>query len=615
MRRYPIFDHSPDLNMLEFLHIDAYITLAVIIGAVILFITEKLSIDLVALLIIGALVTTGVISPAEGMQGFSNPATMTVAFMFVISAAILKTGSLQYVAGQLTRTFQNHYQRGVVLLMLMVSAVSAFINNTPVVAVMIPVTMQIAKSANRAASKLLIPVSYASIFGGTCTLIGTSTNILVSGIAEQNGMEPFGMFDFAPMGLVFVIVGSIFMIFIGQKLLPSRTESDEAELEDSLIDYLAEIEILPDSELANKSILSSALVKQLDMEILELRRNSTVMNLPQGDTRLLAGDILKVRCNVSKMKQLKDQLKVKVMPFTDDVELDEGDEKSSFVELVIPTNSALEGKTLREFDFRRRFRAAPLAIRHREEVLHDRLQDVRLLSGDVILVEMKTHFLEQWRSNVKDQNIPFIILSEEGILNFDRRSFRIVISIILGVLFTASTGLLPIVISTMLGVCLLVITGCLNMKEVYRSIQWPIVFLLAGALSLGVAMENSGLAHKIAYEIVNNLHAFGPVAILSGLYLLTSLLTETMSNNATAALVAPIAIATAHQLDVSPVPFLMATMFAASASFMTPIGYQTNTMIYSAGGYRFQDFFKVGVWLNLLFWLLSTLLIPVFFPF
>ncbi len=601
--------------MLEFLHIDAYITLAVIIGAVILFITEKLSIDLVALLIIGALVTTGVISPAEGMQGFSNPATMTVAFMFVISAAILKTGSLQYVAGQLTRTFQNHYQRGVVLLMLMVSAVSAFINNTPVVAVMIPVTMQIAKSANRAASKLLIPVSYASIFGGTCTLIGTSTNILVSGIAEQNGMEPFGMFDFAPMGLVFVIVGSIFMIFIGQKLLPSRTESDEAELEDSLIDYLAEIEILPDSELANKSILSSALVKQLDMEILELRRNSTVMNLPQGDTRLLAGDILKVRCNVSKMKQLKDQLKVKVMPFTDDVELDEGDEKSSFVELVIPTNSALEGKTLREFDFRRRFRAAPLAIRHREEVLHDRLQDVRLLSGDVILVEMKTHFLEQWRSNVKDQNIPFIILSEEGILNFDRRSFRIVISIILGVLFTASTGLLPIVISTMLGVCLLVITGCLNMKEVYRSIQWPIVFLLAGALSLGVAMENSGLAHKIAYEIVNNLHAFGPVAILSGLYLLTSLLTETMSNNATAALVAPIAIATAHQLDVSPVPFLMATMFAASASFMTPIGYQTNTMIYSAGGYRFQDFFKVGVWLNLLFWLLSTLLIPVFFPF
>ena len=557
----------------------------------------------------------GVISPAEGMAGFSNPATMTVAFMFVISAAILKTGSLQFVASQLTKTFRNHYQRGVVLLMLMVSSVSAFINNTPVVAVMIPVTIQIAKNSNRAASKLLIPVSYASIFGGMCTLIGTSTNILVSGIAEQNGMVPFKMFDFAPMGLVFVAAGSLFMIFIGQKLLPSRSVDTEDDLEDSLIDYLAEIEILESSELANKTILSSPLVKELEMEILELRRSATTMNLPQGDTTLLVEDILKVRCNVSKMKQLKDQLRVKIMPFADDDEAEEIAGKSSFVELVIPTDSALEGKTLREFDFRRRFRAAPLAIRHREEVLRDKLQDVRLRAGDVILVEMKTHFMDLWKSNTRDQNIPFIILSEQGILNFDKRSFIIVISVVAAVITLASTGVLPIVISTLLGVCALVLTGCLNMKEVYRSIQWPIVFLLAGALSLGVAMQNSGLAQAIASAIVNNLHEYGPIAILSGIYLFTSIMTETMSNNATAALVAPLAIATAHQLDVSPVPFVMAVMFAASASFMTPIGYQTNTMIYSAGGYKFKDFIKVGVWLNILFWILGTLLIPVFFPF
>jgi len=603
--------------MLESLTIDAYITAAVIFGAIVLFIMDKLSVDLIALLIMGSLVVLGVISPVEGMAGFSNPATMTVAFMFVISAAILKTGSLQFVASQLTKTFRNHYQRGVVLLMLMVSAVSAFINNTPVVAVMIPVTIQIAKNSNRAASKLLIPVSYASIFGGMCTLIGTSTNILVSGIAEQNGMVPFKMFDFAPMGLVFVAVGSLFMIFIGQRLLPSRSVNNEDELEDSLIDYLAEIEILENSELANKVILSSPLVKELEMEILELRRGNTSMNLPQGDTTLLVGDILKVRCNVSKMKQLKDQLKVKIIPFAsvDDDDLEEITGKSSFVELVIPTDSALEGKTLREFDFRRRYRAAPLAIRHREEILRDKLQDVRLRAGDVILVEMKTHFMDQWKSNTRDQNIPFIILSEQGILNFDRRSFFIVISVVVAVVTLASTGLLPIVISTLLGVCALVLTGCLNMKEVYRSIQWPIVFLLAGALSLGVAMQNSGLAQAIASTIVNNLSEFGPIAILSGIYLFTSLMTETMSNNATAALVAPLAIATAHQLEVSPVPFVMAVMFAASASFMTPIGYQTNTMIYSAGGYKFKDFIKVGVWLNLLFWILATLLIPIFFPF
>lgn len=597
--------------------VDAIITACVIIGAVVLFISEKFSIDLVALMIMGALVVTGVISPLESMAGFSNSATMTVAFMFVISAAILKTGSLQYVTGLLTSIFRNHYQRGVILLMLTVSAVSAFINNTPVVAVMIPVTTQIAKNANRAASKLLIPVSYASIFGGTCTLIGTSTNILVNGIAEQNGIEAFSMFSFTPLGLIFVAVGSTFMILFGQRLLPSRKAGSDSELETNLLEYLAEIEILPESGLSGKSILSSPLVKELEIEILELRRQSMTLNLPQGDTVLMVGDILKVRCNVEKIRQVKDSLKVKVMPFSDE-NADSEDQaagSSAFVELVIPTNSELEGKTLREFDFRRRFRASPLAIRHREEVLQEQLQDVKLRAGDVILCEMKSHYLAQHKGTNRDQNVPFIILSEQGILNFNAKQFYLVMSIVVGVIFTASVNLLPIVTSTMLGVIALVLTGVLNMKEVYRSIQWPIVFLLAGALSLGVAMQNSGLAAMLAKMIVDQFSSYGPVAILAGIYLLTSILTELMSNNATAALVAPISIATALQLGLSPVPFLVATMFAASSSFMTPIGYQTNTMIYSAGGYKFRDFMRVGVWLNLLFWIISVALIPYFFPF
>lgn len=580
-----------------------------------LFVTEKLSIDLVALLIIGTLVITGVISPEEGIAGFSNPATLTVAFMFVLSAAILKTGSLQYVSGLLTKLFRNRYQRGVVLLMAVVSGVSAFINNTPVVAVMIPVTTQIAKNSGRAASKLLIPVSYASIFGGTCTLIGTSTNILVNGIAVQNGLEPFGMFDFAPMGLCFVAVGSIFMIFIGQKLLPSRQENSEHELDDAIIDYLAEIEILKSSQLANTSILSSPLVKELDMEILELRRSDTQMILPQGDTMLRVGDILKIRCNLRKLKQMKDQLQVRIMP-VDAAEVDDGeDDRAAFVELVIPSNSELEGKTLRQFDFRRRFRAAPLAIRSREDVLHDQLQEVRLRAGDVILAEMKSHYIDQWRKSDRNQNLPFILLSEEGIISFDRKKFWLVAGVLISVVALAATNVLPIVISTLLGVCALVVTKTLTMKEVYRSIQWPIVFLLAGALSLGTAMNNSGLASDIANLIMLYFKDFGPVVILSGIYLLTSLLTEVMSNNATAAVIAPISIAIALSLGVSPTPFLIATMFAASLSFMTPIGYHTNTMIYSAGGYRFRDFIKVGGWLNLIFWLMSTALIPVFFPF
>jgi di/tricarboxylate transporter len=228
---------------------------------------------------------------------------------------------------------------------------------------------------------------------------------------------------------------------------------------------------------------------------------------------------------------------------------------------------------------------------------------------------MKTHYLDQWKTSTRDQNLPFLILSQEGIQNFNRKQFWTVIAIIIGVISTAALNILPIVISTLIGVCLLVLTKTMSMKDVYQSIQWPIVFLLAGALSLGAAMNNSGLALDIANIITSTFQSWAPIMILSGIYLMTSLLTEMMSNNATAALVAPIAIATAIQLNVSPTPFLMATMFAASASFMTPIGYQTNTMIYSAGGYRFRDFLKVGVWLNLIFWLMSTLLIPVFFPF
>jgi hypothetical protein len=329
------------------MEIDAIITLLVILGSIVLFISEKLSIDIIAMMIMGSLVLTGVISPQESMDGFSNSATMTVAFMFVISAAILKTGSLQYITGTLTSVFRNHYQRGVILLMLTVSAVSAFINNTPVVAVMIPVTTQIAKNSNRAASKLLIPVSYASIFGGTCTLIGTSTNILVSGIAEQNHITGLSMFSFTPIGLVFIVVGSLFMIFIGQRLLPSRKSSEDGNLENSMLEYLAEIEILKESGLSGVSILASPLVKELDIEILELRRNQTTLNLPQGDTVLKAGDILKVRCDVEKIKQLKDQLKVKVMAYNDDSDTEEsGSESNTFVELVIPTNSELDGKSL-----------------------------------------------------------------------------------------------------------------------------------------------------------------------------------------------------------------------------------------------------------------------------
>ncbi|MBV6640682.1 MAG: SLC13 family permease [Cyclobacteriaceae bacterium] len=596
--------------------IDAIIVLVIIVVAVVFFATEWLSIDLVAILIMLSLIMTGIITPSEGIQGFSNPAVITVAFMFVISYALLKTGALQRIGPMLGNLFKSNFNVGILVTMLFIGLVSAFVNNTPIVAMFIPVMVSVANISGISPSKLLIPLSYASIFGGTCTLIGTSTNVLVSGIAEDSGLEEFPMFLSAPIGIVFLIVGSLYIFFFGKKLLPDRVDEEDLEKKFMMRNYLTEIEVLEGSEFIGQRIMDSVIVKELDIDVIEVRRNGASYTLPAGDFVLRGGDQIKIRCNVEKLKELKDRLKVgfntNALRISDN-EIQKGD--TSILELIITSGSEFEGKSLREMDFRRRYRAVPLAIQHREEVVHEHLHDIELRAGDVILTEIKNHRVQNLKKQEMNQQSPFIILSEEGIIDFSKRKFFIVLSIITGVVLLATLDILPIAISTVLGGAVLVLTRVIDMKEMYRSIEWKIVFLLAGSLSLGIGLEKSGLAALIAGGLIDNLNVWGPVAVLSGLYLMTSLLTEIMSNNATAALVAPIAITTADKLDLSPIPFLIAVMLAASASFMTPIGYQTNTMVYSAGQYKFKDFMKVGLWLNLLFWILASFLIPLIYPF
>lgn len=593
---------------------DAIIVIIIILAGLVLFITEWLRVDLVALLIMGALMVSGVLTTEEGVGGFSHPATVTIAGMFVLSAAFLKSGSVHLAGPFISRLIRRRFMLGVTLMMVITALFSAFINNTPVVAIFIPVLVKAAEMAGRSPSKLLIPLSFASIFGGTCTLIGTSTNLVVSGIADESGVGAFSMFMITPLGLIFLAAGLLYMVIVGIRLLPER-RVEPLDRKFGIHDYLVEFSLLRESSMVGQRILDIPLVRELDMEIIEVRRNGDKFIVPPVDFVLQADDVLKVRCNAEKIKALKDIEKIQVNP-----QLLVGadhlrDRDTTLVELVVVANSELEGKTLEEVEFKRKYRAVPLAIRHREAILHEDLNTYPLQAGDVLLAEVKTHRLATFKRLEGKQEVPFIIVSEDSVGDFHVRNFGITLLVLAGVVALATSHLLPIMTASLVGAAVLVLTRTLDMRDVYESIDWKVIFLLAGALSLGLAMEKSGLAAALANLLTGQMGGWGPWLIISMLYLATSLLTNVISNNAAAALCAPIAIVTAESLGVSPVPFLVAVTFAASASFMTPIGYQTNMMVYGAGQYRFVDFIRSGGPLNLLFWLLASLLIPILYPF
>ena len=581
------------------------LVLGLALSAIILFATERLPVDLTAMILLGAMLLSGIITPQEAISGFSNPATVTVGAMFVLSAGLFKTGAVNLLAGTLGRVSRISFSLLLLVMMLIVGTLSAVINNTAAVAIFLPIVLGVARESGISAGRLLMPLSFASMFGGVCTLIGTSTNILVSSIAERHGLAPIGMFEMTGLGLIFFAAGSLYMLLIGVRLIPDRGgPADRAVFGSG--DYQIEIVLEAEARSVGTVLSESPLLQDVAIRGVEVFRDGKLVQEADEHLLLQAGDHLKVRCDLENLRKLRARRGIALRH-----ESGEGpSEEAVLVEAVVAPRSTLDGRSLKQARFRSRYGLTALAVRHRGVVMRENLETLPLRAGDVLLFEVEKEHLEQLR-----EDRTFVLVSQVGLPLFRRSRMLIAIAIMTAVVLAAAAGTVPIVTGTIVGCILMGLSRCLNLEEAYSAINWQVIFLLAGVLTLGTALEKTGAAHLLGNFLVESVGAWGPLVLMSGLYLVTSLLTEMMSNNATAALLAPIAIAAAEGLHIDSRPLLMAITFAASASFMTPVGYQTNTLIYGPGQFRYADFLRVGTPLNILFWILATIFIPQFWPF
>lgn len=573
-------------------------TLIILVGGAFFFFKEILRSDLTALLIMALLVASGVISPREAVLGFSNEATITVACMLIISAAFVKSGTIALISNPFIKLLGRGANFSVILISSTVGLISAFINNTAAVAVFMPLTIRAAKMLKIDKRKLLMPLSYASIFGGTCTLIGTSTNILANSIYREKLGREFSMLEFSSIGIILFISGVIYLLLFGLKALGPNIGS---EIEATQPIFYTEVVILEHSPSSGKLFFESQIYKDFGAEIIEIR--SEKGGIKEKSAILRPKDRIRLICSIEKINSLKDRIGISILNHDDSL-------SSSTHEIIIPTNSDLIGKSLKNIINLTGGSFRPLAMKQKGILIESDLVEHRVRAGDILVVNSSTETLV-----ALEKNEGLIVLNNYSSNEVDLKKIVASAAVVAGIVLASGFNLISIMGASLIGCILLLLTNVINLDEAYEALDSKVLILLGSLLSLGLALEKSGAISLISNNIVQIFGTFSPFFIVSILYLLTSLLTEVISNNATAVILVPLAIQISQTLGYSEKPFILAVMMAGSASFMTPVGYQTNTLIYSTGSFTFKDFLKVGAPLNILFWLLASFLIPYFFPF
>lgn len=596
--------------------------LALLVFAVVSFVLEKLPVDVTAIIVFAVLLLAGMGAGTESLPSveqivgvLANPAPLTIAAMFVISLALEKTGAIDWMADSLARLTKLPLRLFLMAMIPAVAFISAFMNNTPVVVVFLPVVIGLARKMNTPASKLLIPLSYASIFGGVCTLMGTSTNILMSGILKQHGLAPLGMFELAAVGLPLLFVAGGFLVVFGPKLLPVRETLTAILSEEERREFITEAYVRPGSDLIGQSFSESTLKKARGLKLLEIIRDGVAISGNIKQAQLEEGDRLVLSCRPSGLASAHASGDIDLI-HERGLDLEQiAAHQGAIVEGVIGPMSSITGKTIREINFRQRYRMIILAVHRHGRNVRERLETLPLDFGDTLLMMGTDQAIENLRSSDD-----IILLDRPPVPAKNLRPWLPWVIGLVGLMIAAvSFFKLPIVAGSIAVVAVILASGIVKPKEAYAAVEWRILVLIYGMLALGQALEVSGATQLGSDQLVGLTATIPedlrPFLMLAILYFASSLCTEFLSNNATVVLMAPVALSIGAALGVDPRPFAIAVCVASSASFSTPIGYQTNTYVYSVGGYRFSDFARVGVPLNLLYFVVSVLIIPMVWKF